>query len=460
MLKSKSMWVACLVIVLMVAGAMTVSAQPKIADLGKAPPALKGLNIVVGNYWADYDTNKTPPTAQWNGSESQEKTLEWRKRIQREFGFTMQEKNIASWNEMPQVAATSIMAGRPAATVFVVQSDWAMSLQKQNLLFPVSDSKAIDFSTKNKVIDVNQMINTLFTFNKKTYALQFGYGGSLHGQVIFFNKRLFREAGLDPNLPYDLQKSGKWTWDEFLRICKALTRDINNDGRMDTYAMTADLSTEILDIFVAGNNAEYVTKNASTGKLANATNTPAFLEALQFAIRLQREGVMMPKPDGAAWDWYKPMFNDGRVAMRLEQEYVRQDIANMRDDWGIVLPPKGPRAREYVVFTDENVMVIPSTFKRDQVDAILFALQAWNAPVDTRWQTALYPVFRDIRAVDETMAIIREPARQRFRNHILVPGLNRGGIAWEMWWFDGEPAQLVESVSASWNTRIEDANEM
>jgi ABC-type glycerol-3-phosphate transport system substrate-binding protein len=458
MLKSKSMWIACLVIVLMVVGTMTVTAQPAIKDLGKAPAALKGMNIVVGNYWADYNTTKNPPTAQWNGSESQEKTLEWRKRIQQEFGFTMEEKNIASWNEMPQVAATSIMAGRPAASVFVVQADWAMSLQKQNLLAPVSDSKVITWSEKNKIVDVNQMINKLFTFKGKTYAFQFGYGGSLHGQVIFFNKRLFKEAGLSENLPYDLQKSGKWTWDEFLKICKSLTRDTNNDGRMDTYAMTADLSTEILDIFVAGNNAEYVTRN-NAGKLVNATNTTAFIEALQFAIRLQREGVMMPKPEGAAWDWYKPMFNDGRVAMRMEQEYVRQDIANMKDDWGMVLPPKGPKAKDYVVFTDENVMVIPSTFKKDQVDAILFAVQAWNAPVDARWQTGLYPVFRDIRVVDETMATIRDPKNQKFKNHILVPGLNRGGIAWEMWWFDGEPAQLVESVSSSWNARIEDANE-
>ena len=461
MLKNKAMWIVCLALVFMLAGVMSLSAQPNPRDLGRAPNALRGLNIVVGNYWADYDTTKNPPTAQWNGSESQERTLEWRRRIQRDNGFTMQEKNIASWNEMPQIAATSIMAGRPAATVFVVQADWAMSLQKQGLLYPISDSRAIDFTTKNKVVEINQMINQLFTFQRKTYAFQIGYGGSLHGQVIFFNKRLFREAGLDPDLPYDLQKNGRWNWDEFLRICKALTRDTNNDGIMDTYAMTADLSTEILDIFVAGNNSEYVSKDARTGKLVNSTGTPAFIEALQFAIRLQREGVMMPKPDGAAWDWYKPMFNDGRVAMRMEQEYVRQDIANMRDDWGMVLPPKGPKARDYVVFTDENVLVIPSKgFTPQQVDAILWAVQAWNVPVDPRWQTALYPVFRDQRAVNETMAMIRDPKNQKFKNHILVPGLNRGSIAWEMWWFDGEPAQLVESVSSSWNTRIEDANEL
>jgi len=461
-MKSKAMRIVCLALVLMVVGSMTLAAQATIRDLGRPPRALAGMNIVVGNYWTDYDTTKNPPTAQWRGSESEEKQLEWRKQIQQQFNFKMQDKNIASWNEMPQVAATSIMAGRPAATVFVVQSDWAMSLYRQDLLANVGTSRAIDFTTRNKIVEVNQMINSLFTFRGRgggTYALQFGYGGSLHGQVIFFNKRLFREAGLDPNLPYDLQKSGRWTWDEFLRICKALTRDNNNDGIMDTYAMTADLSTEILDIFVAGNNADYVGRDRE-GRLVNATGTPQFLQALQFAIRLQREGVMMPKPEGAAWDWYKPMFNDGRVAMRLEQEYVRNDLANMRDDWGVVVPPRGPNSpRNYVILTDENVMVIPKTFNRDQVDAILWALQAWNATLDARWQTALYPVFRDVRAVDETMALIRDPQLQKFRNNILVPGLNRGTIAWEMWWFDGEPAQLIESVSQSWNMRIQDANE-
>jgi len=457
MLKSKAMWIALLALVLLAVGTMPLFAQPNIRDLGNPPRALRGMNIIIGNWWADYDTTKTPPTAQWNGSESQERMLEWRKRIQQEFGFTMQEKNIAGWNEMPQIAAISTMSGRPAASVFLLQPDWAMSLHKQGLLFPVSDSRAIAW-TNNKIVDVNQMITQLFTFNRKTYAFQFGYGGSLHGQVIFFNKRLFQEAGLDPNLLYDLQKSGRWTWEEFIRVAKLLTRDINNDGIIDTYAMTADLSTEILDVIVASNNADYVSRDAR-GRLVNATNTPQFLQALQFAIRLQREGIMMPRPEGSAWDWYKPMFNDGKVAMRIEPEYVRQDLANIKDDWGMVLPPKGPAASDYVVLTDENVMVIPSTFNRNQVDAILWALQAWNAPVDARWQTGLYPVFRDVRAVDETMVMIRDPKRQRFRNNILVPGLNRGDIAWEMWWFDGEPAQLVESVSQSWDVRIKDANE-
>jgi len=457
MLKKKTL-VACFVLVLLVVGMVPLFAQqtyPTIDNvrLPRPPGSLRGMEIVIGNYWADYDTNTFQPR-----TESEERQLEWRRKLQADHGFRMRERNIASWNEMPQVAATSIMAGRPAAHVFMLQADWAMSLYKQNLLFPLNTARNVNLTARSPLVEWNRLVIDTFTFGRNQYAFQIGYGGSLHSSVIFFNKRLFEEAGLPRDYPYTLQANNQWTWDKFLEICKQLTRDTRNTGVFDTYALPADLSTYILDAIVASNGALYVDRDRN-GRLVNATGRPEFLEALQFAIRLQRENVMKPRPEGTNWDWYKGEFSDGRVAMRIETEYVRNELGNMVDDWGMVLPPRGPRARNYVVFTSENVMVIPSTFNRDQAEAIMWAVQAWNISVDANWRIPLYPFFRDRRAVDETMRIIRDPARQVWKHHIFVPGLNRGAIAWEMWWFDGEPAQLIESVSNNWNLRIEDANE-
>jgi ABC-type glycerol-3-phosphate transport system substrate-binding protein len=374
----------------------------------------------------------------------------------------MQNRNIASWNEMAQVSATSIMAGRPAATVFVLQPDWALSLYRQNLLFPVSTSRAINWSSTTP-IEWNRSVTQAFTFNGRTYAFADGYGGSQHAAVVFFNKRLFREAGLDPNLPYNMQRDGTWTWDNFLDICRRLTRDINNDGIIDIYAMPADLSTEILDALVSSNRAMYVDRDPRTGRLVNATNRPEFLEAVRFYMTLRDAGVMKPKPagDNVPWNWHIPEFNDGRVAMRIDQQYLAtNDLRNMRDEWGMVLPPKGPRSQNYVVFNDENVMVLPARgFTPQQVDAILWAVQAWITPVDTNWRLAEYPNYRDRRAVDETIALIRDQRLWQWKYHLHVPGFNRGAIAWEIWWHDGEPAQLIEAVSQSWNALIEDAND-
>jgi len=453
----KAILIAC---ILMLAMVVSVFAQPVPAAPRAVATSLRGMDIVIGNWWSNYD-----PATHKARNDYEERQLDYRKRFIAQYNFKMQEKNIASWNEMAQISATSIMSGKPAATIFVLQPDWALALFRQNLLYPVGRSKAVNWTAKTPV-EWNQSVNTAFKLKSGRvdthYAFAEGYGGSNHAACVFFNKRLFREAGLDPNLLYDLQKAGTWTWDAFLDVAKKLTRDINNDGIVDIYAMPADLSTEILDAFVSGNGATYVRKNDKTGLLENASNTPAFIEAVQFYMRLRNEGIMKPKPagDNVPWNWHIPEFNDGKVAMRIDQQYLAtNDLRNMKDDWGMVLPPKGPRSKNYVVFNDENVRVIPARgFTDAQVDAIIWAYQTWVTPVDDNWRLAAYPDYRDRRAVDETLALIRDQKLWTWKYHLHVPGLNRGGIAWEIWYHDGEAAQLIEAVSNNWNALIADAN--
>jgi hypothetical protein len=452
---SKKITVISFIFIFMFVSLTSVFSQ----QIPSAPAAvrntLRGMNIVIGHWWDDYNPATFRPR-----SDSGERQLDYRRRLLREYNFTMQERNIATWNEMPQIASTSIMAGRPAATIFRLQADWALALHRQNLLYPVSTRRVINW-TATTPMEWNRHVTTAFTFNNRSFAFMEGYGGSMQTAVVFWNKRLFREAGLDPNLPYNLQRDGTWTWDRFLEISKQLTRDINNDGIIDIYAMPSDLSTEILDALVSSNGAMYVDRDRN-GRLVNATRRPEFIEAVRFYMRLRDEGIMKPKPDGAAWNWFYPEFYNGNVAMLIDQQYlVNADLRNMRDDWGMVLPPRGPRSRNYVVFTSENVAVIPSRgFTDAEVDAILWAFQSWVTPVDTDWRTGQYPSYRDRRAVDETVALIRDQRLWQWKYHLHVPGLNRGNIAWEIWWHDGEPAQLIETVSQRWNALIRDVNEM
>lgn len=435
--------------------AMTlVAAFPVWALGGKDPSALKGMDIIIGNFWGDWDANTRKAT-----SDAEEKTVEYRKRIQKEYGFKIRERQIATWESMPQIAATSIMAGKPAAQVFVLQPNWAMMLINRKLLFPINTNSVVDFNSSAPVAWNKDVINSL-TFDGRAYAFSIGYGTSRHGTGVFFNKRLFREAGLNPNLPYDMQKAGTWTWDAFFDLCKRLTRDINNDGIIDIYAMTMDLSTDILDGLVASNGANYIGR-AANGRFTNATTSPAFLQALQFGLRMRNEGILKPRPPNSNWDWYKSEFRDGRVAMMVSPEWMANEIQGMRDDWGFVIFPKGPSAKDYRYSSDENVMVIPGIYSSEEANKILYAVQLWYTPVDASadaWKYDFYNQYRDSRAVDETLAMLRNPKYASIKNYVYIPGLERGDIAWAMWWHEGDPAQLVESVSQSWNDLIRQAN--
>ena len=427
-----------------------------VAWAGGNKDLLKSREIIFGNFWANWDVDSFKPT-----TEGQAIWLDWRKQIQKQHNFTMRERMIGDWGSMLPTITTSVMAGRPAGHIFIVSPDWAMALHRQKLLYPVGDSKAVDFSQtvaipfKNPAYNQN-MIKS-FTFNGKFYAFAIGIGASGHAAGIYYNKRLFREAGLAPDLPYDMQKAGTWTWDNFYEICKKLTRDRNNTGKIDTYAMTADISDQILDAFIVSNGSEWISKDA-TGKFVNATPRPEFLETLQFCRRLLDEGLLMPRPDGSNWDWHFPMFHDGHTAMMVGADYQRGSLANMADDWGWVLVPKGPRAKDYLHPDDDLALVVPSTFKPEEVDLILFAHSLWATPTNSDWKVDLYNDYRDSRAVDETAAMIRSGKHTVFRNNLMIPNLVTGDIAWQMWWFDGDPAMLVESVSQSWAALINDAN--
>ncbi|MDR3174605.1 MAG: extracellular solute-binding protein [Treponema sp.] len=416
---------------------------------------LGGIEVVIGNWWAGYDTASYKP----NSAEA-ERTLAWRREIQRKHNFTMREVNIANWGQMQELASTSIMAGDPAARIFALQPDWAMALCGQGLFYPAGDCPSVDFSDTGAV-NWNQNTRAAFTFNGKTYAFSVDYSASSRVTGLYFNKRLLGEAGLDPELPYDLQKGGGWTWDVFLDLCKKLTRDTDGDGLKDTYALAAFSSDTLLAI-IGSNGAQYVDKD-STGKLVNATGRPEFLQALEFGSLLFLEGVLMPQPEDSPWNWFMDAFRDGKAAMRVAGQYAVSELRDMADDWGFVMFPRGPRSSGYLALADENVFAIPSVVSPEDADNILFAYSLWITPAPGNgdpdmWKTGQYPNYRDRRAVDETLSMLRDPAFTRMAYNALVPGFKSSDIAWNMWNEGLDPPRLIESVSQSYNDIISKAN--
>jgi ABC-type glycerol-3-phosphate transport system substrate-binding protein len=425
-------------------------------------PDVKGMEYIIGNWWADYDVNTFSPR-----NEYEEEQLAIRKKLTQEYGVNIKVQAVSDWSGMQQKAVVSTMSGKPDAQVYFLQPNWAMAMKARGLLAPLNDSKVVNIRSPQPVdkdhlaVPFNQPVIDSFMFDGKAYA--FSVDINLNNfQALFFNKKLFREAGLDPNLPYDMQKAGTWTWAEFLNVCKRLTRDTNNDGIMDTYAMPADLSTEILDAIISSNGATYVDKDPKTGKFVNATDRPEFLEALQYAIRLKTEGVLKPRPDGTNWDWYKSEFIDGKVAMRVDESWVANsdsnELSKMKDDWGMVLFPRGPKSQTVRVYTRDNLMVIPATYKPAEVEKILWAVALWFTPPKVDWKSGQYNWFRDPRAVDETLTLARDPKLAMIKYFSYINGLERGDLAWNMWYFDGQPAQLIEQVSQDWNAKIAEAN--
>jgi len=418
--------------------------------------ALKA-QVLLASWDNAYDVNTYEPR-----NEGEELTLEYRKKLLADTNMLIRIDELAGWDDYFQIVTSNIMSGDKTYSMYCLSAEWAMTLYKQGLLYPISDS-SVKFNNRVPVAGektaYNKMMEDLFTFGGKQYAVSLGIGGdSWQGNFLFWNKRLFTEAGLNPDLLYDLQRDGTWTWDAFRNLARQLTRDVNNDGIIDVYGLPCDDAREVMNAFVYGNNANYVTIDAQ-GRFQNAINRPEFVEALQFYLTLMNEGVFKVRPEGAAWDWDFTEFFDGHVAMLIAPEWRKGQLPEMKDDYGCVLPPKGPRATDYRMSLTEQVWVVPNIFTPEEVDVILDAFDRWNVPMDTDWKQGHYWAFRDRRAVDESVALTKDSRYVTYRNFALVPGYPLGQMLMESrFWESGTASQIVESWTPNINAILAEMN--
>lgn len=99
-----------------------------------------------------------------------------------------------------------------------------------------------------------------------------------------YNKELFDEAGIaypDPDKPY--------TYDEFVEVCKQLTKDTDGDGEIDQWGCgTADAF--MMYQYIWSNGASFLSDDYKTVTI----NTPEFIDALQKYVDLTLEHKITP----------------------------------------------------------------------------------------------------------------------------------------------------------------------
>jgi len=124
----------------------------------------------------------------------------------------------------------------------------------------------------------------LMQYKGKYYGLPSDY----MSMVMFYNKDLFKEAGLDPANPPK-------TWDEFLADSKKLTRDRKSSGKTDTWGFgmvgVVDPGWELrFTPILTSYGAKYLTPDFKCSTL----NSPEAKEAVRFWVGLVTPNQVVP----------------------------------------------------------------------------------------------------------------------------------------------------------------------
>jgi len=206
------------------------------------------------------------------------------------------------------------------------------------------------------------------TYDGKIYAMP----GNFMSMIIMYNKRLFAEAGLDPERPPE-------TWEEFLEYAKALTRDRDGDGIIDTWGFGAVGAVDpgfqlrfspVLFSF----GADYLSQDYK----CSALNTREAIEAYKFFVELFTvHKVVPPGVTAMTPGKVREQFAAEKVAMIISSGWGPPIVKSIRPDvnWDEIIgfshiPVKAgtdPRYRTTAWLSYWAINRIPSILKRPGV---------------------------------------------------------------------------------------------
>ncbi|OON95041.1 MAG: hypothetical protein ATN31_02040 [Candidatus Epulonipiscioides saccharophilum] len=265
----------------------------------EAPPRdLGGLEVIIAQ-WADVVEPEIKASSQ------EEATWEFRHEMMDKHNFTLSQKALGLYDTLLELLSTSSMAGEPAAHMFRIHANFALAARDSGLLYDLATLDSLDLSDPKW----SQTLIKQMTVGDSVY------GVSMFGRpskVIFFNKRLFEEAGMDPDYLYDLQASGEWTWDKFIEVSAKLTRDTDNDGVNDIYAINMSHGT-FGNAAIFSNNGSYMDIDEN-GQYYYDLPSPESMEAIEWCSDYwQTDYDLAPEH----WNGHRELFYSGTIGMYL-----------------------------------------------------------------------------------------------------------------------------------------------
>lgn len=174
-----------------------------------------------------------------------------------------------------------------------------------------------------------------FVYNDRIYGLPL-WGGTV---LIYYNKKMLRESGVEP--PRD-----DWNMDEFVEKARELTRDLDGDGRFDTYGFAVPMWVYYLP-WTWAFGARYLNEDRTDWAFTNSNAIQAmrFCQDLLYSYRVSPSPYDMPNTDLNA------MFMTGRVGMTVSGPWNSPPLRTANIEFDVVHMPYGPTGKRYTRVT-------------------------------------------------------------------------------------------------------------
>ncbi|PTW59859.1 carbohydrate ABC transporter substrate-binding protein (CUT1 family) [Breoghania corrubedonensis] len=216
-------------------------------------------------------------------------------------------------------ALSAIRSGEPAQLSVMFSID-AYDLIEQNLIIPFDDVAKTD-ADKQWLKSFYPALMANGQIDGKTWGVPFQRSTI----VMYYNKDMFREAGLDP-------EKAPTTWEEMVADAKTLTKE----GRWGIEIPSTGYPYWMFQCFAIQNGKELMSRDGTKTHF----DDPKVVEALEFWKSLATDAKVMPEGT-TEWGTLRQAFLQGQTAMMWHTTGNLTAVRKGADfDFGVAMLPK------------------------------------------------------------------------------------------------------------------------
>ncbi|WP_045393014.1 ABC transporter substrate-binding protein [Falsirhodobacter sp. alg1] len=279
------------------------------------------------------------------------------------------------WGQCQEKSMTLASAGNPPALAYM-GSRTLKQLATNGLIVPV------DLTDEEKASYAAPILGTV-SFDGKAWGLPRAFST----KALFYNKALFREAGLDPESP-------PTTFDELLAAAKAVTENTGAAG----YGMAAASFDNTMHQFL---NLMY----SNGGQVVDEDGNFAFDSENNIqTMTLVQNLAPYSEPGPVAYNRGKleTLFAEQKISMMIDGHWLLDRIPD-DVEWGITPVPAGPMGSSSSLLITDSLAV----FKNSGVEEAALSLAKYLTDPDHQMAFDIaegYTPIREGKAVDDLLA--------------------------------------------------------
>lgn len=260
--------------------------------------------------------------------------------------------------EISSAFTTAAMAGQSIGDIILMKTSMATAAYNNNLLLDLS--QVFDFE-KNPFY--KPATNLLKDSEGKVYSFDIRDFHAVDN-MIYFNKDVFDEVGIDIDELYKLVEDGEWTVEKYDEIISKAA--IVENGETVVYGGFGTTSLESIQHWLEAFGAESVHIDEN-GKATSGVNDPQYKEALEFIRENNQKSYVLKPGNDDAWDLGLTSFYNGTLATTIGSPANRETFKESCNfEYGILPFPKTDYIDDYVYIKNYlNVYVMPKTYEKD-----------------------------------------------------------------------------------------------